>query len=91
MLTAARLAADVGKGPGDLPVRLEAILSRIGLPTSASDLVTTDLLLESMRLDKKVADGRIRIVLPDNMGSVVIDNTIEESSIRNAWETLRSS
>ena len=46
-------------------------------------------LLKTMRLDKKVKDGAIRLVLPVKMGQVVVDNTHSDDEIRNAWNSLR--
>lgn len=89
MIAAARLAAETHRCDKQLPQRIVRLLARIGLPTHAEDLPPTDQLTDAMRLDKKVADGQIRLVLPDTMGavSIVKDTAIEE--ITNAWESLR--
>src|SRR5690606_20764596 len=81
MVAATRLAAEIGLCPRDLGDRLVDLLNRIGLPTAAHELPQTGQLLEVMRLDKKVADGKIRLVLPDRMGHVIIKNDVPEDLI----------
>ena len=89
MVAATRLAVEAKRCPADVLPRLVALLKRIGLPTHAGDLPATDKLIDSMKLDKKVADGRIRLVLPDRLGAVSIVSDTPESAVRSAWESLR--
>lgn len=89
MVAATRLAVSTGRCPRELPDRLIRLLERVGLPTSAANLPPTAALLEAMRLDKKVAGGKIRLVLPDRLGSVSIVDDVPDAKILAAWETLR--
>jgi 3-dehydroquinate synthase len=89
MVAATRLAVDAGRCGRDVLDRLVALLDRIGLPTRAGGLPQTAALIESMRLDKKVAGGRIRLVLPRRMGAVSIVNDSDDGAIAAAWESLR--
>jgi 3-dehydroquinate synthase len=89
MVAASRLAATLGLCPADLPDRLVDLLSRIGLPTYAHELAQNGHLLDVMRLDKKVAAGKIRLVLPTGMGSVILYNDATEEQIAATWNTLR--
>ncbi|MCX5660317.1 MAG: 3-dehydroquinate synthase [Planctomycetota bacterium] len=89
MVAAARLAAKAGRCPAELPVRITRLLDRIGLPTSAPNLPPTHSLMEAMKLDKKVAAGKIRLVLPERMGAVSIVGDTPEAAVVAAWETLR--
>lgn len=89
MIAATRLAADARRCPHDLVDRLTKLLTRIGLPTRAPNLPPTERLMESMRVDKKVAAGRIRLVLPDRLGAVSIVSDTPDSAIIAAWDSLR--
>lgn len=89
MVAATRLAADIGLCDADLPRRLIDLLARVGLPTYAHELPPNGHLLDVMRLDKKVADGRIRLILPDRLGHVVVRNDIAEEQIAQAFNSLR--
>lgn len=89
MIAAARLAADAGRCPRELVDRLTQLLGRIGLPTRAANLPTTAVLMDAMRVDKKVAGGRIRLVLPDRMGAVSIVADTPDAAIAAAWDAVR--
>ena len=89
MVAATRLAAEVGRCEHGLVSRLVALLEKIGLPTSADDLPGNDKLLGIMHSDKKVADGKIRLVLPDRMGAVSIVTDTPESDVAMAWDSIR--
>lgn len=89
MVAATRLAATIGLCPADLPDRLVELLTRIGLPTYAHELAQNGHLIDVMRLDKKVADGKIRLILPDRLGHVVIRSDIDEAQIAAVLNTLR--
>lgn len=88
MVAATRLAVDAGMCDSRVLDRLIALQDKLGLPTSANNLAGNDDLIKTMRLDKKVKDGAIRLVLPVKMGEVVIDNTHSDDEIRNAWDSL---
>jgi 3-dehydroquinate synthetase len=68
--------------------RLESLLARIGLPTHAANLAPVPALLESMARDKKVAGGRVRLVLPDRLGAVSIVADTPDGDLAKAWESL---
>jgi 3-dehydroquinate synthase len=90
MVAATRLAASAGRVKPQLLDRLVQLLNRIGLPTRAADLAPTPQLIDAMRLDKKVAAGRIRLILPDKLGAVSIVNDTPDAAIVAAWDSLRS-
>ncbi len=89
MVAAARLAAASGRCDSTVVDRLVALLKKTGLPTQANDLPTNDKLMSIMQSDKKVADGQVRLVLPDQLGKVSIVNDTPAHAIAAAWNTLR--
>jgi 3-dehydroquinate synthase len=89
MVAATQLAVKTGRCEGELLDRLTTLLARIGLPTRSERLGAVDLLLKAMRVDKKVSDGRVRLVLPERMGSVVIVSDVSDADVVRAWEWLR--
>ena len=88
MVAAAKLAADTGRC--DIVESLTKLLDKLGLPTKASGLPATEKLMSIMRSDKKVADGKVRLVLPDSLGSVSIINDTPDTAVAKAWDYLRS-
>ena len=89
MVAATRLAVDIGRCDATVFDRLVALLDRVGLPTSSANLADTDVLLDAMRVDKKVADGQLRLVLPVAVGHVTIAGDTPNETIRNAWDAVR--
>jgi 3-dehydroquinate synthase len=89
MVAATKLAVDTRRIEVDVLTRLEQLLERIGLPIRADDLVPTDELVEAMQVDKKVAAGQVRLVLPDRLGMVSVVTGTKETAIVDAWEYLR--
>ena len=89
MVAATGLAVDTGRCGAEVQSRLTRLLDRIGLPTTCTDLAPTPLLIETMRMDKKVANGRIRLVLPDRLGNVSVVADVPETAIAAAWDALR--
>ncbi len=89
MVAATDLAEKIGLCERGLCDSIVRLLKRVGLPTFAPNLAATDVLIDSMRLDKKVAGGKIRLVLPKRMGDVVITSEVPEAEIAAAWERVR--
>lgn len=83
MTLAGRLAArHVGFGEGD---ELEALLRRLGLPTTLPPFDIEDLLV-LMKRDKKASAGTLRWVLPTRIGSVRIVDDVPEKLVREVME-----
>lgn len=89
MVAATSLAVATKRCEDSLLDRLVALLDRIGLPTSSDQLADTELLMGIMQADKKVKDGKVRLVLPDRLGAVSIVDDTPPQAIADAWEALR--
>ena len=83
------MAADLSSRWGELPRgdarRIKALIARAGLPV-APPPVSPDAMLEAMGMDKKVVDGRIRLVLTDAIGSAALTDQAPEDAIRETLE-----
>ncbi|HEX9861278.1 MAG TPA: 3-dehydroquinate synthase [Nitrospirota bacterium] len=71
MVAAARLANKSGLCKKDVPARVEALLSALGLPVKFPEL-DPDSVIDALSLDKKAEDGKVKMVLPTKIGEVVI-------------------
>ncbi len=84
------LAADMSKRLGWVTAedveRVEAILRRFGLPVDVRTLPASTL-AEKMKIDKKVAAGRIRLVLLKAIGKSVVTGDYADAALR---ETLQA-
>ncbi len=85
MIMAADLSCRLGRiGANDLQ-RVRALIAKTGLPLQGPNL-GTDRYLELMSLDKKVADGRIRLVLLDEIGRAAIAESTPPEALRASLE-----
>jgi 3-dehydroquinate synthase len=71
MVMASRFSAWLGLCPGETAERVAGLLLRTGLPVEAPRM-PADALLRSMQLDKKVKGARLRFVLVEKIGGVVL-------------------
>jgi 3-dehydroquinate synthase len=85
---AARLSALMGWLREEDVIRVEQVLQAAGLPIRGPQGPQLDAAryLEWMRHDKKVQEGRLRLVLLQSLGKAVIDDTASEAQIRAAIE-----
>lgn len=77
MCMAAELSVELGLCDGLVAARISALVAAYGLPVHAPD-IPVDSILRSLRLDKKVASGAIRFILPTGIGGVVIQKVDEK-------------
>ena len=89
MVAATRLSVVIGRCDLNILQRLTSLLTRAGLPIQSPHLPPTRQLLELMRVDKKVAGGQLRLVLPTHLGQVDLVDAVDEQHIVDAWDGLR--
>lgn len=88
MIAASRAALALGMFDQNSTDRLIAVLRRAGLPTGGLTL-PVDAIVSAMIYDKKVRAGKVRFVLPDRIGHVVIRDDVPPEIVRRAVESLR--
>jgi 3-dehydroquinate synthase len=75
MLVAGRISQHLGVMDRNELDRLKTVIGRAGLPTSIPEL-NMDRIIEAMRHDKKILQGKIRFVLPRTIGEVFITDEV---------------
>ncbi|NIL97454.1 MAG: 3-dehydroquinate synthase [Planctomycetales bacterium] len=80
MLCASRLAESLGRIDAEFTRRQLLLLEAVGLPTAVPDVDPQEL-LAAMRHDKKAQQGKIRFVLPTEMGHVELVEGIDDNAI----------
>lgn len=80
MVMAARLSHVLGLTSPDIAVRLEKLLKRLSLPVKPPGFSPYEY-VEAMKLDKKVKAGKIRFVLVEDLGRVVMREVPEKKLI----------
>ncbi len=89
MVIAADLAARLGMLPAASATRIRDVLIAAGLPAVPPPAADPDAVLEAMGMDKKVADGRIRLVLPQRIGAVGVTDQVPTTAIADALAAAR--
>lgn len=89
MVLAADLAARLGTLPAASAGRIREVVVRAGLPAAPPPSADPDAVLEAMGMDKKVTDGRIRLVLPERIGAVTITDQVLPAAIADALAAAR--
>ena len=70
--------------------RIFNLLARAKLPITAPADMTPETFVELMGVDKKVLDGRLRLVLLAAMGKAVVTSDIDANLLAKTFEALRS-
>ncbi|TKA88753.1 3-dehydroquinate synthase [Guyparkeria sp. SB14A] len=70
--------------------RIETLIASAGLPTRAPAELSTERLRELMDSDKKVEDGRLRLVLLGRLGQARLVDRVDDEAIRATIEATRA-
>jgi len=70
--------------------RIEQAILRIPMPRSIGVPIAPSRLISAMRLDKKVAGGKIRLILPTSIGKVTMPIVVNEKMILESLIYLRA-
>ncbi|HEX2973102.1 MAG TPA: 3-dehydroquinate synthase [Tepidisphaeraceae bacterium] len=89
MVAAARAAVALGMLDEPGMQRIVKLIQSTGLPTGGLKL-NVDRVVASMNYDKKVKSGKIRFVLPTQIGSVVIKDDVPTEVVKKAVESLKN-
>lgn len=88
MVAAARMAVDLGMLDEASRRRIVGVIEQAKLPVRGLELPTKDI-VDAMIFDKKVRGGRVRFVLPDRIGHVVIRDDVPPEGVARAVDSLR--
>jgi len=92
MAMAADLAVALGRLPPAAAAEQERLLTALHLPVRLDDpRLTADRMLDAMRRDKKSRGGRLRLVLPTDIGRVEVVADPDESLVRQVIGGRRGS
>ena len=81
MVLAARYAAQKGMCGAEVEAEVAALLQQFHLPTKADSSLSLQEVLDGMMLDKKVQDGQLVFILPEELGRVKIVKGVPQEEI----------
>jgi 3-dehydroquinate synthase len=88
MAAASQLAVDLGMLDEPSRSRIVAVIQAAGLPARGLRM-DTDAVVDAMAFDKKVKDGKLRFVLPDRIGHVVVRDDVPVAAVKRAVKAIR--
>jgi 3-dehydroquinate synthase len=82
MVAAGRLAVELGLWSQACVDRQHQLIQAAGLPTQLPCGLDLDAIVESLKTDKKVKDGRVRFVLPTQIGAAIVSDQVPTDVIK---------
>lgn len=82
MVMACQLSAALDWLEGSVVQRAERLLQQAGLPTAPPQSMTREAFERHMKLDKKVQDGKVRLVLLTALGQAVVTSDFDQNLLR---------
>lgn len=82
MCLAAQFSARLGWMNDNDVTRIITLIEKMGLPTRIPDNLTAEQILELMQVDKKVCDGKIRLVLLKALGAAQIVDQYDSNLLK---------
>lgn len=89
LIAASAAAGSAGLAPHSLCKDVRSLVAEAGLPTSLQHLPGDDQLLSLMFHDKKVAGGRLRLILPKGDGTCVVVTDPPAGTVGAGWKAIR--
>jgi len=88
MVAVARVMVTMGLWDAQTEARQLAVIEKAGLPTAIPEGVTIAAIVDRLKNDKKVKDGRVRFVLSEAIGSAFVTDTVTDAIVREALASL---
>jgi 3-dehydroquinate synthase len=80
---AAEFSAQLGWLVNEDVNRIKTLIEKMALPTSIPKALTVEQILQLMQVDKKVRDGKVRLVLLKNIGQAIITDQYDSQLLKN--------
>lgn len=90
MVAAGQIAVSLNMWDQESADRQRVLIEKTGLPTQLPAGMDLDAILDSLQTDKKVKAGRVRFVLPKEIGTVTVTDQVPSEVIREVLEGMRS-
>ncbi|MFH7027881.1 MAG: 3-dehydroquinate synthase [Heteroscytonema crispum UTEX LB 1556] len=89
MVAAGQIAVELGMWTKEEAERQDALIKKAGLPTQLPNGVDIEAIIEALVLDKKVKAGKVRFVLPTQIGVVTVTDEVPSDTIRQVLGGMR--
>ena len=90
MVVAGDIATRMGLWSSDDAQRQNDLIRKAGLPTHIPAGVDIEAIIETLQTDKKVKAGKVRFVLPTQIGAATVTDQVTDDLIRQVLQELSS-
>ncbi|MBH8572740.1 3-dehydroquinate synthase [Nostocaceae cyanobacterium CENA369] len=88
MVAAGQIAVDLGLWQQEDAERQNALIQKAGLPTKLPEGIDIEGIIAALQLDKKVKAGKVRFILPTQIGVVQITDDVPSDTIRQVLQAM---
>ena len=89
MVAAGKLAVQLEMWQKEDAQRQDALIQKAGLPTGLPDGVDIEKIIETLQTDKKVKAGKVRFVLPTQIGAVEVTDKVPADTILQVLQQMK--
>ena len=89
MSIAGKIAVKMGLWSEKESERQDQLITKAGLPKTVPSMLEIDDILESLKRDKKVKEGKVRFVLPKTIGQATITDQVSSETVREVIQSCR--
>lgn len=90
MVAAGEIAVKLGMWQAEEVQRQNVLIEKAGLPTKLPAGLDIAKIIQSLQLDKKVKAGKVRFILPTQIGAVIITDEVPEEVIHEVLQQMKS-
>jgi 3-dehydroquinate synthase len=91
MVAAGQIAVQLKMWQSTDAQRQDALIQKAGLPTQLPTVLDIEAIIDSLQTDKKVKDGKVRFVLPTQIGAVTVTDQVPADVIRQVLRQMQPS
>ncbi|MGF1479301.1 MAG: 3-dehydroquinate synthase [Cyanophyceae cyanobacterium] len=89
MAVAGEIAVQMDLWSEQAAQRQQRLLQKAGLPTEVPAQLAPEAIIDALQSDKKVKAGKVRFVLPTQIGSAIVSDRVSAVTIRQALQAHR--
>ncbi|BAQ60305.1 3-dehydroquinate synthase [Geminocystis sp. NIES-3708] len=85
MIAAGKIAVKTNLWKEEEAIRQKKLIEKTGLPTEIPDYLDLEEIIANLQTDKKVKAGKVRFILPETIGKVMITDQISSDLLRQIF------
>lgn len=91
MVAAGQIAVQLNMWNAADAERQDTLIQKTGLPTQLPSVLDIEAIIDTLQTDKKVKDGKVRFVLPTQIGAVTVTDQVPSEVIGQVLHQMKAS